>query len=117
LQIRTAGKHRSKLKPESGLDTGNSSIFMEKDLRRLNVHSPGRRTRINCVRPAGSRLLEVTAVSQAESESAPSPRFTLNTDGQRHPAINLAAGYSVVAGITSTELGLLSVAAVAGSVL
>jgi hypothetical protein len=69
------------------------------------------------VRPAGSCLLEVTALSQAETESRPTQRFTLNTDGQRHPAINLAAGYSVVAGVTSTVLGLLSAAHIVGSVL
>lgn len=56
-------------------------------------------------------------MSQAETESPPSPRFTLNTDGQHHAAINLAAGYAVIAGVTSTVLGLLSVAHVVGSAL
>jgi hypothetical protein len=61
--------------------------------------------------------LEVTAVSQAETESRPRPRFTLNTDGQHHPAVNAAGGYSLVAGVVSTVLGLVSVSHIVGSVL
>jgi hypothetical protein len=61
--------------------------------------------------------LEVTAVSQAETESRPRPRFTLNTDGERHPAVNVAAGYALVAGVVSTVLGLLTLAHIVGSVL
>jgi hypothetical protein len=61
--------------------------------------------------------LEVTALSQAETQSPSGARFTLNSDGQRHPAVNAAGGYSLVAGIVSTVLGLLSVAHIVGSVL
>jgi hypothetical protein len=56
-------------------------------------------------------------VSQAETESQTSPRFPLNADGQPNTAIIAAAAYSVIAGVTSTVLGLLSVAHLVGSVL
>jgi hypothetical protein len=61
--------------------------------------------------------LEVTAVSEAEAQSRPRARFTLNTDGQRHPLVNGIAGYAVVAGIVSMVLGLLTLAHVVGTVL
>jgi TctA family transporter len=56
-------------------------------------------------------------VSQAETESRPRPRFTMNTEGKRQPAVNAAAGYSLVAGVVSTVLGLMSVAHIVGSAL
>jgi hypothetical protein len=61
--------------------------------------------------------LEVTAVSQAETESQSSARFTLNSDGQRHPVVNVAGAYSLVAGVVSTVLGLLTLAHIVGSAL
>lgn len=62
--------------------------------------------------------LEVTALSEAEVQSGSRARhFTLNSDGQRHPVINSAAAYAVLAGIASMVMGLLSVAHIAGSVL
>lgn len=57
-------------------------------------------------------------MSEAEIESGPRARhFTLNSDGQRHPVVNSAAIYTLLAGIVSTVLGLLSVAHLVGSVL
>ena len=57
-------------------------------------------------------------MSQAQAGSgARVRRFTLNSDGLRHPWINAAAGYTLVAGVVSTVLGLMSVAAVVGTVL
>jgi hypothetical protein len=53
---------------------------------------------------------------QARSESR-SVRFTLNSDGQRHPAVNSAAVYALVAGVTSTVLGLMNVAHFVGTLL
>ena len=62
--------------------------------------------------------LEVTALSEAEVQSRSRARhFTLNSDGQRHPVVNAAAAYSLLAGITSMIMGLVSVAHLAGSVL
>ena len=62
--------------------------------------------------------LEVTALSEAEVQSRSRARhFTLNSDGQRHPVVNTAAAYAVLAGIASMVMGLLSVAHVPGSVL
>jgi hypothetical protein len=62
--------------------------------------------------------LEVTALSEAEIESRSRARhFTLNSDGQRHPVVNSAAFYALLAGIVSTLLGLLNVAHLVGSVL
>ncbi len=56
-------------------------------------------------------------MSQAETESRPRPRFTLNTNGQHQLGVSAAAGYSLVAGVVSTVLGLLSVAHIVGSTL
>jgi hypothetical protein len=62
--------------------------------------------------------LEVTALSEAEVQSRSHARhFTLNSDGQRHPIVNTATAYSVLAGIASMIMGLVSVAHVVGSVL
>src|SRR5215469_18048325 len=62
--------------------------------------------------------LEVTTLSEADVESRPRARyFTLNSDGQRHPAVNSAAIYSLLAGVASTVLGLLSVAHLVCTVL
>jgi hypothetical protein len=62
--------------------------------------------------------LEVTALSEAEVQSRSRQRhFFLNSDGQRHPAVNAAAAYAVLAGITSMVLGLLSLAHQVGSAL
>jgi hypothetical protein len=57
-------------------------------------------------------------VSQAQAGSgSPARRFTLNSDGQRHPWINGSAAYAVVAGVVSTVLGLMNVAHFAGTLL
>jgi hypothetical protein len=62
--------------------------------------------------------LEVTALSEAEVQSRSRARhFTLNSDGQRHPVLNSAAAYAVLAGVTSMIMGLVNVAHLVGSVL
>lgn len=35
------------------------------------------------------------------------PRITLNSDGRRHPLLNAAAGFAIVAGVLSFALGLI----------
>jgi hypothetical protein len=60
----------------------------------------------------------VTAVTEARVRNrAHAPHFTLNTDGKRHPWINAAAGYTVIAGIASLVIGMLSQIHLAGTVL
>jgi hypothetical protein len=60
----------------------------------------------------------VTAVSQPQARSeSRTQRFKLNSDGKRHPAINSAAAYAVVAGVISMVLGLMNVAHFAGTLL
>jgi hypothetical protein len=54
-------------------------------------------------------------VSQAPAR--PRPRLTLNTDGKRHPLLNAAAAYTVVAGIASLIVGMLSRDHLAGTIL
>jgi hypothetical protein len=62
--------------------------------------------------------LEVTALSEAEVQSRSRPRhFTLNSDGRRHPVLNSAAAYAVLAGVTAMILGLMNVAHQVGSAL
>lgn len=57
-------------------------------------------------------------MSEAEIQSRSRARhFTLNSDGQRHPVVNSAAAYTVLAGIASMILGLVAVAHLVGSVL
>jgi len=56
-------------------------------------------------------------LSEAEVQSRSRSRINLNSDGQRHPVVNGAAAYSVLAGLTSMVLGLISVAHFVGSVL
>jgi hypothetical protein len=41
----------------------------------------------------------------------------LNTDGKRHPLLNAAAAYTVVAGLVSVVLGMLSIQHIAGTIL
>lgn len=53
---------------------------------------------------------------QVPSRSAPR-RFTLNTDGERHPWINGAAAFSVVAGIISMVMGFISANHIIGTAL
>ena len=43
--------------------------------------------------------------------------LNLNADGKSHPLINAAAAYTVVAGIVSLILGMLSIQHVAGTIL
>jgi hypothetical protein len=54
-------------------------------------------------------------VSQAPAR--PRPHLTLNTDGKRHPVLNAAAGYTVLAGLASFVLGMYSVQHIAGTFL
>lgn len=57
-------------------------------------------------------------MSEAEVQSrSRARRFRLNSDGQRHPVVNTAAAYSLLAGIASMIMGLVSVAHVVGSAL
>jgi hypothetical protein len=41
----------------------------------------------------------------------------LNTDGKGHPLLNAAAAYTVVAGLVSLVLGMLSIQHIAGTIL
>ena len=54
-------------------------------------------------------------VSQAPAR--PRPHLTLNTDGKRHPVLNAAAAYSVLGGLVSFVLGMLSTQHFVGSIL
>ena len=58
-------------------------------------------------------------VSQAPARPRPRARhFSLNPEGHGgHPLIIAAAGYTLVAGVVSTVIGLLSVAHVLGTIL
>jgi len=57
-------------------------------------------------------------VSQAPARPRPRvPRLTLNGDGARHPLLNAAAAYTVVAGLVSLVFGLLSLQHIAGTIL
>lgn len=57
-------------------------------------------------------------MSQAPARPrSPSRHLNLNTDGKSHPLINAAAAYTVVAGIVSLILGMLSIQHVAGTIL
>jgi len=60
-------------------------------------------------------------VSQAQARSRSNARrFTLNSDGQRHPRVNAALAYTVLAGIASFVLGMLNrghMASMAGAIL
>jgi hypothetical protein len=51
---------------------------------------------------------EVTAVSEAPVRNREQERnFTLNTDGKRHPWLNLATAYTCIAGLISLLIGLM----------
>jgi hypothetical protein len=57
-------------------------------------------------------------VSQAPARPRSRARhLNLNPDGKSHPLINAAAAYTVVAGIVSLILGMLSIQHVAGTIL
>ena len=58
-------------------------------------------------------------MSQAPARPRPRARhFSLNPEGHGgHPLIIAAAGYTLVAGVVSTVIGLLSVAHVLGTIL
>jgi hypothetical protein len=43
--------------------------------------------------------------------------LNLNADGKSHPLINAAAAYTVVAGVVSLILGMLSIQHIAGTIL
>jgi len=59
---------------------------------------------------------QVQAESQAQGQSR-AWRLSLNSDGRRHPFINAAAAYAVLAGLVALTIGMLNVAHVAGSIL
>jgi hypothetical protein len=61
-------------------------------------------------------LSEVQAQVQVQSQSH-ARRFTLNSDGKRHPRVNAAAAYSVVAGLISFVMGLVSANHIVGAAL
>jgi hypothetical protein len=54
-------------------------------------------------------------VSQAPAR--PRPHLTLNTDGKRHPVVNAAAAYTVLAGLASLLLGMYDLQHIAGTIL
>jgi hypothetical protein len=54
-------------------------------------------------------------VSQAPAR--PRPHLTLNTDGKRHPVLNAATAYAVLAGLVSFVLGMYSIQHIAGTIL
>jgi hypothetical protein len=57
-------------------------------------------------------------VSQAPTRPRPRTRhITLNTDGQRHTLINVAAAFTVLAGLVSFVLGMLNQDHLIGSIL
>ena len=57
-------------------------------------------------------------MSQVQArQPARTRRFTLNTDGKRHPWVNAAAAYTVIAGLASFVIGMVSRAHLAGTVL
>jgi hypothetical protein len=57
-------------------------------------------------------------VSQAPASPRPGARhFTLNSGGQGHPLIIAAAAYTIVAGLASFVLGMLSLDHFIGSIL
>ena len=53
----------------------------------------------------------------SQAPARPRPHLTLNTDGKRHPVLNAAAAYSVLAGLMSFVLGMLSTQHFVGSIL
>jgi len=62
--------------------------------------------------------LEVTAVSQAQARHRPHvPHFTLNTDGKRHPWINTATAYTIIAGLASFIVGMMKQQHLVGTIL
>jgi hypothetical protein len=61
---------------------------------------------------------EVTTVTQAPARTrSPARHVTLNTDGKRHPFINAAAAYTVVAGLASFVIGMINSAPMASTIL
>ena len=57
-------------------------------------------------------------MSEAQARNrAHVPRITLNTDGQRHPWLNAAAAFSVLAGLASFVLGMTDKLHLAGTLL
>jgi hypothetical protein len=47
-------------------------------------------------------------LSEAEARSRVQRHFTLNTDGKRHPWLNVATAYTCVGGLVSFVLGMIS---------
>jgi len=56
-------------------------------------------------------------VSEAEARPRAHRRFTLNTDGKRHPWLNSATAYTCTAGLVSFLLGMINNSHLAGTIL
>lgn len=57
-------------------------------------------------------------MSQAQARPRSGIRhFTLNSDGKPHPLLNIATAYTVVAGLASFVVGMMSVQHLAGTIL
>jgi small-conductance mechanosensitive channel len=56
-------------------------------------------------------------VSEAEANPRTTRRFTLNTDGKRHPWLNSATAYTCVAGLVSFLLGMFNTSHLVGTAL
>jgi hypothetical protein len=53
----------------------------------------------------------------ASAETRPRPRFTLNSDGQRHPLLNAVTAFTFVAGITALVLAFYRAEHVVATIL
>jgi hypothetical protein len=58
-----------------------------------------------------------SATAAAPTTSRRAPRVTLNSDGQRHPLLNILTGFVFIAGIASFALGLIVSAHLIATVL
>lgn len=56
-------------------------------------------------------------MSEAEAGPRARRRFTLNTDGKRHPWLNTATAYTCVAGLISFVLGMINNSHFVGALL
>ena len=59
----------------------------------------------------------VSGPTTAASSARRAPRITLNSDGRRHPLLNAAAAFTVIAGVLSFALGLIVQLHLAATVL
>jgi hypothetical protein len=58
-----------------------------------------------------------SATADATTTGRRVPRVTLNSDGQRHPLLNLLTGFVFIAGIASFALGLVVSAHLTATIL